>query len=77
MSLIEKIGIGFGKKEANKTAKGAVVGGAGAFVYSLLSGLDLMPIALTAPDVVPYVVAALATGVNSIRQFFTNHLSQE
>ena len=75
MSLIEKIGIGFGKKETAKTAKGAMVGGAGAFMYSLGSGLDIMPSALTTPDVVPYVVAALATGVNSIRQFFTNHLS--
>ena len=73
MSLIEKIGIGFGKKETAKTAKGAVVGGVGAFVYSLLSGLDLMPSALTTPDVVPYVVAGLAAVINFVRQFFTDH----
>jgi len=75
MSLIEKIGIGFGKKETAKTAKGAVVGGVGAFVYSLLSGLDLMPSALTTPDVVPYVVAGLAAVINFVRHFFTDHLS--
>ena len=70
-----KINLGIGKTEIAKTGKGAVGGGVGAFTYSLLSGMDVMPAAFTAPDVVPYVVAALATGVNSIRQFFTNHLS--
>ena len=70
-----KVKLGFGKKEAAKTGKGAVVGGVGAFAYSLLNGMDVMPTAFTAPDVVPYVVAGLAAGINFIRQFFTNHLS--
>ena len=32
-----KVKLGFGKKEAAKTGKGAVVGGAGAFAYSIIS----------------------------------------
>ena len=74
MSLIEKIGIGFGKKEAAKTGKGAVVGGVGAFAYSIISGVGYMPDAFTAPEVMPYVVAGLSTVINFVRQFFTNHL---
>tara|TARA_R110002020_G_scaffold408254_1_gene618160 strand:- start:609 stop:857 length:249 start_codon:yes stop_codon:yes gene_type:complete len=65
------IQIGFGKKETSKTAKGAAVGGVGAIAYSVLSDLGVMPLALSAPDVVPYVVAGLSAIINSVRQFFT------
>ena len=71
------IKLGIGKTEITKTGKGAVVGGVGALAYSLIDGMGYMPGALSAPDVVPYVVAGLAAGINLIRQFFTNHLSQE
>ena len=69
-----KVKLGFGKKEAAKTGKGAVVGGAGALAYSIISGMGYMPDAFTSPDVMPYVVAGLATAINFVRQFFTNHL---
>jgi len=68
-----KINLGIGKTEIAKTGKGAVVGGVGAFTYSLLRGMDVMPAAFTAPDVVPYVVAGLAAVINFVRQFFTDH----
>ena len=69
----ENIQIGFGKKETSKTAKGAAVGGVGAVAYSILSDFGVMPLALSAPDVVPYVVAGLSAIINSVRQFFTNN----
>ena len=69
----ENIQIGFGKKETSKTAKGAAVGGVGAVAYSVLSDLGVMPLALSAPDIVPYVVAGLSAIINSVRQFFTNN----
>ena len=69
----DKINIGFGKKEAQKTAKGAAVGGVGAVAYSILSDFGVMPLALSAPDVVPYVVAGRSAIINSVRQFFTNN----
>ena len=69
----ENIQIGFGKKETAKTAKGAAVGGVGAVAYSILSDFGVMPLALSAPDVVPYVVAGLSAIINSVRQFFTNN----
>ena len=70
----DKIEIGFGARETEKTAKGAAVGGVGAVAYSVLSDLGVMPVALSAPDVVPYVVAGLAAGINAVRQFFTKQL---
>ena len=76
--MIEKIqdniNIGCGKKEAQKTAKGAAVGGVGAIAYSIISDFGVMPVALSAPDVVPYVVAGLSALINSVRQFFTNNI---
>ena len=69
----ENINIGFGKKETSKTAKGAAVGGVGAIAYSVLSDIGIMPVALSTPDVVPYVVAGLSAVINSIRQFFTDN----
>ena len=69
----ENIQIGFGKKETSKTANGAAVGGVGAVAYSVLSDLGVMPLALSAPDIVPYVVAGLSAIINSVRQFFTNN----
>ena len=69
----ENIQIGFGKKETSKTAKGAAVGGVGAVAYSVLSDLGVMPLALSAPDIVPYVVAGLSAIINSVRQFFNNN----
>ena len=69
----ENISIGFGKKETSKTAKGAAVGGVGAIAYSVLSDIGGMPVALSAPDVVPYVVAGLSAVINSVRQFFTDN----
>ena len=71
--LKESISIGFGKKETSKTAKGAAVGGVGAVAYSVLSDIGIMPVALSAPDIVPYVVAGLSAVINSIRQFFTDN----
>jgi hypothetical protein len=66
--------LGIGKTEISKTGKGAVVGGVGAFAYSLISGMGYMPDALSAPDVVPYVVAGMSAVINAVRQFFTNHI---
>jgi len=68
-----KVKLGFGKKEAAKTGKGAVVGGVGAFAYSIISGMGYMPDAFSTPDVVPYVVAGLAAMINFIRQFIVDN----
>ncbi len=67
----ENIQVGFGKKETAKTAKGAAVGGVGAVAYTVISNLGYMPAALSAPDIVPYVVAGLSAIINSVRQFVT------
>ena len=69
----ENINIGFGKKETSKTAKGAAVGGVGAIAYTVISDLGYMPAALSAPDIVPYVVAGLSAIINAVRQFFTDN----
>ena len=68
-----KVKLGFGKKEAAKTGKGAVVGGVGALAYSIISGMGYMPDAFSTPDVVPYVVAGLAAAINFIRQFIVDN----
>ena len=68
-----KVKLGFGKKEIAKTGKGAVVGGAGALAYSIISGMGYMPDAFTSADVVPYVVAGLAAAINFIRQFIVDN----
>ena len=68
-----KVKLGFGKKEAAKTGKGAVVGGVGAFAYSIISGMGHMPDAFTSPDVVPYVVAGLSAAINFVRQFIVDN----
>ena len=68
-----KVKLGFGKKEIAKTGKGAVVGGAGALAYSIISGMGYMPDAFSTPDVVPYVVAGLAAMINFIRQFIVDN----
>jgi hypothetical protein len=73
--LIKHVKIGIGKTEISKTGKGAAVGGVGAIAYSLITDMGYMPQALSAPDVIPYVVAGLSAGINFVRQFFTNHLS--
>ena len=68
-----KVKLGFGKKEIAKTGKGAVVGGAGALAYSIISGMGYMTDAFTSADVVPYVVAGLAAAINFIRQFIVDN----
>ena len=68
-----KVKLGFGKKEIAKTGKGAVVGGAGALAYSIISGMGYMPDAFSTPDVVPYIVAGLAAAINFIRQFIVDN----
>ena len=68
-----KVKLGFGKKEAAKTGKGAVVGGVGALAYSIISGMGYMPNAFSTPDVVPYVVAGLAAAINFVRQFIVDN----
>ena len=68
-----KVKLGFGKKEAAKTGKGAVVGGFGALAYSIISGMGYMPDAFTTPDVVPYVVAGLAAAINFVRQLIVDN----
>ena len=68
-----KVKLGFGKKEIAKTGKGAVVGGAGALAYSIISGMGYMPDAFTSANVVPYVVAGLAAAINFIRQFIVDN----
>ena len=68
-----KVKLGFGKKEAAKTGKGAVVGGVGAFAYSIISGMGYMPDAFTSTDVVPYVVAGLSAAINFVRQFIVDN----
>ena len=69
----ENIQVGFGKKETAKTAKGAAVGGVGAVAYTIISDLGYMPTSLSAPDIVPYVVAGLSTIINSVHQFLKNN----
>ena len=69
----ENIQVGFGKTETTKTAKGAAVGGMGAIAYTIISDLGYMPTALSAPDIVPYVVAGLSTIINSVHQFLKNN----
>ena len=71
--LKENIQVGFGKKETTKTANGAAVGGRGAIAYTIISDLGYMPTALSAPDIVPYVVAGLSTIINSVHQFLKNN----
>ena len=73
----ENIQVGFGKKETAKTAKGAAVGGVGAIAYTVISALGYMPTVLSAPDIVPYVVAGLSAIINSVRQFFTDNSGGE
>ena len=73
----DKIEIGFGATETTKTAKGAAVGGVGAVAYTIISDLGYMPAALSAPDIVPYVVAGLSAIINSVRQFFTDNSGGE
>ena len=68
-----KVKLGFGKKEAAKTGKGAVVGGVGAFAYSIISGMGYMPDAFSTPDVVPYAVAGLAAAINFVRQLIKDN----
>jgi hypothetical protein len=68
-----KVKLGFGKKEIAKTGKGAVVGGAGALAYSIISGMGYMPDAFSTPDIVPYVVAGLAAAINFVRQFIVDN----
>jgi hypothetical protein len=68
-----KVKLGFGKKEAAKTGKGAVVGGAGALAYSIISGMGYMPDAFSTPEVVPYIVAGLAVAINFVRQFIKDN----
>ena len=68
-----KVKLGFGKKEIAKTAKGAEVGGVGAFAYSIISGMGYMPDAFTSTDVVPYVVAGLSAAINFVRQFIVGN----
>jgi len=68
-----KVKLGFGKKEIAKTGKGAVVGGAGALAYSIISGMGYMPDAFSSADVVPYVVAGLAAAINFVRQFIVDN----
>ena len=68
-----KVKLGFGKKEAAKTGKGAVVGGVGALAYSIISGMGYMPDAFTSADVIPYVVAGLAAAINFVRQFIKDN----
>ena len=71
----ENIQVGFGKKETAKTAKGAAVGGMGAIAYTVISDLGYMPAALSAPDLVPYVVAGLPTAINMVKQFFQKNVA--
>ena len=71
----ENIQVGFGKAETAKTAKGAAVGGVGAVAYSVISNLGYMPAALSAPDLVPYVVAGLTTAINMVKQFFQKNVA--
>ena len=73
----ENIQVGFGKKEATKTVKGVAVGGVGAVAYTIISDIGYMPAALSAPDIVPYVVAGLSAIINSVRQFFTDNSGGE
>jgi len=68
-----KINLGIGKTEIAKTGKGAMVGGVGAFAYSIISGMGYMPDAFTSADVVPYVVAGLAAAINFVRQFIRDN----
>ena len=68
-----KIKLGVGKAEIAKTGKGAVVGGAGALAYSIISGMGYMPDAFTSAAVVPYVVAGLAAAINFVRQFIVDN----
>ena len=56
-----------------KAAKGAGVAGGGAVLATALMEVELLPDALMAPPIGPYVVAALAVGINLVRQLIKDN----
>ena len=72
-----KFKLGFGKAEVTKAVKGAGVAGGGAVLATALSEVGLLPDARFAPPVGPYVVAALAVGVNLVRQLIRDNTGGE
>ena len=68
-----KFKLGFGQAEMVKAAKGAGVAGGGAVLATALMEVGLLPDALMAPPFGPYVVAALAVGINLVRQLIKDN----
>ena len=68
-----KFKLGFGKAEVVKAAKGAGVAGGGAVLATALNEVGLLPDSLMAPPLGPYVVAALAVGINLARQLIKDN----
>ena len=68
-----KFKLGFGKAEVTKAAKGAGIAGGGAVLATALMEVGILPNALMAPPIGPYVVAALAVGINLARQIIRDN----
>ena len=68
-----KFKLGFGKAEVTKAAKGAGVAGGGAVLATALMEVGLLPDALMAPPIGPYVVAAWPWVINLVRQLINDN----
>ena len=69
---------GFGKKEIVKTATGAGIASTGALVATVLNEVGILPDIILEPPSGPFVYAAIAVGVNVVRQFIKdNNLGSE
>jgi len=65
--------LGFGKKEIVKTATGAGIASTGALVATVLNGMGILPDLLLEPPSGQFVFAAIAVGVNMVRQFIKDN----
>ena len=65
--------LGFGKKEIVKTATGAGVACTGALVATILNGMGILPDLLLEPPSGQFIFAAIAVGVNVLRQFIKDN----
>ena len=72
-SRVVNFKFGFGKKEIVKAATGAGVAGSGAVLASAFNEVGILPDSLMQAPYGPYVVAALAVGVNVVRQYIKDN----
>ena len=64
---------GFGKKEIVKTATGAGIASTGALVATVLNEVGILPDLMLEPPSGPFVYAAIAVGVNVVRQLIKDN----